>query len=82
MGFNSGGSFFKGGQSNTLFLGEGNPRVLSLADHENVTDSGSESVTSGVSDVDDIETTDVSISVDDDTDSTNVVTGGNHAKVA
>lgn len=80
--FNSGSSFFKGGQGNTLFLGEGNPRVLSLSDHENVADSGGESVTSGISDVDDIETTDVSISVDNNTDSTNVVTGGDHAKVA
>jgi len=82
VGFDSGGSFFKRGQGNTLFLGEGNPRVLSLSDHENVADSGGESVTSGVSDVDDIETTDVSISVDDDTDSTDVVTGSDHAKVA
>ena len=82
VGFDSGGSFFKRGQGNTLFLGEGNPRVLSLSDHENVADSGGESVASGISDVDDIETTDVSISVDDDTDSTDVVTGGDHAKVA
>jgi len=80
--FNSGGSFFKGGQGNTFFLGEGDPRVLSLSDHENVADSGGESVTSGVSDVDNIETTDVSISVDNNTDSSDVVTGGNHAKVA
>jgi hypothetical protein len=82
VAFSSGGSFFKGSQSNTFFLGEGDPRVLALSDHENVADSGGERVTSGVSDVDNIETTDVSISVDDDTDSTNVVTGGDHAKVA
>jgi len=82
VGFNSGGSFFEGSQGNTLFLGEGNPRVLSLSDHEDISDSGGESVTSGVSDVDDIETTDVSISVDNNTDSTDVVTGGDHAKVA
>ncbi len=82
VAFSSGGSFFEGSQGNTFFLGEGDPRVLSLSDHENVADSGGERVTSGVSDVDDIETTDVSISVDDDTDSTDVVTGSDHAKVA
>jgi len=82
VAFSSGGSFFEGSQSNTLFLGEGNPSVLSLADHENVADSGGERVTSGISDVDDIETTDVSISVDNNTDSSDVVTRSNHTKVA
>jgi len=82
VGFNSGGSFFEGSQGNTFFLGEGDPRVLSLSDHEDISDSGGESVTSGVSDVDDIETTDVSISVDNNTNSSDVVTGGNHTKVA
>jgi len=73
---------FERSQANTLFLGERDPRVLSLSNHENVSDSGSERVSSSISDVDDIETSNVSISVDYNSDSSDVVTGGDHAQVA
>jgi len=82
VGFESRGSFFKRGQTDTLFLGEGDQRVLTLTNNENVGNSGSEGVSSGISNVDDIETTDVSISVDNNTDSSDVVTGGDQSKIA
>jgi len=74
--------FFKGSQSNTSFLGEGDQGVLTLSDNENVGNSGSERVSSRVSNVDNIETTDVSISVDDNSDSSDVVTGSDQSKIA
>jgi len=73
---------FKRSQANTLFLGERDPGILSLSNHENVSDSGSEGVSSSISDVDNIETSDVSISVDYNSDSSDVVTGGDSAQVA
>jgi len=73
---------FKRSQTDTLFSWERDPWVLALADHENVADSGGERVASSISDVDDIETTDVSVSVDYNSDSSNVVTRSDHAQVA
>lgn len=72
---------FERGQTDTLFSWEGDPRVLSLSNHENVADSGGERVSSGISDVNDIETSDVSVSVDYNSDSSDVVTGSDHAQV-
>jgi len=80
--FVSSSLFFKRSQSNTLLLGEGDQGGLALSDDENVSDSGSERVSSSISNVDNIETTDVSISVDNDTDSSDVVTGGDQSEVA
>jgi len=74
--------FFERSQSDTLFLGERDQGVLTLSDNENVSNSGSERVSSRISNMDNIETTDVSISVDDNTDSSDVVTGGDQSKIA
>jgi len=74
--------FFERSQSDTLFLGERDQGVLTLSDNENVSNSGSERVSSRVSNMDNIETTDVSISVDENTDSSDVVTGGDQSKIA
>jgi len=61
------------GQVNTLVLGERNEGILALADDEDVSDSGGEGVASGVSDVDDIETAQMSISGGEDSDSSDIV---------
>mmetsp|Transcript_10517 Transcript_10517/g.9060 ORF Transcript_10517/g.9060 Transcript_10517/m.9060 type:complete len:279 (+) Transcript_10517:481-1317(+) len=65
---------FDGGQVDTGFLGEGDSGVLALTDDENVADSGGEVVSSGISNVDNIETTHMSVSGGQNTDSTNIVT--------
>jgi hypothetical protein len=62
----------------TLALGQRNPRLL-LADNEDVALSGSEGVVNGVLDVDDVETTIVSLTVSDDTNTTHVTTTGDHS---
>jgi len=82
VGFLSSGSFFKRGQTDTLFLGEGDHGVLALSDDENVGNSSGKRVSSSISNMDNIEATDVSISVDNDTDSSDVVTGGDQRKIA
>jgi len=78
----SSGLFFKRGQTDTLFLGERDQGVLALSDDENVGNSSGKRVSSSISNVDNIETTDVSISVDNDSDSSDIVTGGDQSKIA
>lgn len=61
----------------TLALGQADPRLL-LADDENVAFPGSERVVNGILDVDNVETTIVSLTVSDDTNTTHVATTSNH----
>lgn len=73
-----GGSFFElsfnGGQVDTGILGQGDQGGLSFTNDEDVAESGGEVVASGISDMDNIETTHVSVSGGQDTNSTDVIT--------
>jgi len=70
------------GEPDSLTLGEGNKRLVTLSDDEHVLDSGGEGVAGGVLDVDNVVTTLVLLSVEDDANSAGVVTSGNHGDVA
>lgn len=65
------------GELDTLALGQGNPWLL-VTNDENVALTGSEGVVNGVLDVDNVETTIVSLTVSNDTDTTHVTTTSNH----
>jgi hypothetical protein len=65
------------GELDTLALGQGHPGLLS-ADNEDVGLTGGEGVVNSVLDVDNVETTIVSLTVGDDTDTTHVTTTGDH----
>jgi hypothetical protein len=61
----------------TLTLGQGNPGLV-LTNDEDVAQTGSESVVNSVLDVDNVETTIVTLTVGDDTNTTHVATTGDH----
>ena len=61
----------------TLALGEGDPGLV-LADDEDLGLAGSEGVVNGVLDVDDVETTIVTLTVSDNTNTTHVTTTSGH----
>lgn len=61
----------------TLALGQTDPWLL-LANDEDVVLSGGERVVDGILDVDNVETTIVSLAVSDDTHTTHVATTSNH----
>lgn len=65
----------------TLALGQGDPGLLST-DDEDVGLTGGEGVVNGVLEVDDVETTIVTLTVGDNTDTAHVTTTGNHGQVA
>lgn len=65
------------GELDTLALGQGDPGLLTTND-ENVALAGGEGVVNGVLDVDDVETTIVSLTVSDDTNTTHVATTSDH----
>jgi len=70
------------GLADTLALGEGNPRLVLLADNHNVFETGGEGVAVGILDVDDLERTGVTLTVHQSTDAANIVTLGGHDEVA
>lgn len=65
------------GKLDTLTLGQGDPRLL-RTNNKDVTLTGSEGVVYGILDVDDVETTIVSLTVSDDTNTTHVAAAGDH----
>lgn len=65
------------GELDTLALGEGDPGLL-LADDDNVGLTSGELVVNGILQVDDVETTIVTLTVGDDTNTTHVATTGDH----
>jgi hypothetical protein len=69
------------GQSDTLALGEGDPGLVALTNDENVGETGGELAVENILDVDDIETSDVTLTVGDDTDTASVTTSGDHGNV-
>lgn len=62
---------------NTLALGQGNPRLLA-ADDEDVALTSGESVVNGILQVDNPETTVVTLTMGDNTDTPHVTTTGDH----
>jgi hypothetical protein len=69
------------GQSDTLALGEGDPGLVALTNDENVGETGGELAVEDILDVDDVETSDVTLTVGDDTDTTGVTTSSDHGNV-
>jgi len=70
-------SLFGNGKLDTLALGQADPWLL-LANDEDVALPGSEGVVNGILDVDNVETTVVSLTVSDDTNTTHVATTSDH----
>lgn len=68
------------GKLDTLALGQGDPRLLSTND-EDVGLPGGEGVVNGILDVDNVETTIVTLTVGDDTNTTHVTTTSDHGQV-
>lgn len=69
------------GELDTLALGQGDPGLLS-ADDENVALTSGESVVNGILQVHNVEATIVALTVGDNTNTTHVVTSGNHGEGA
>lgn len=70
------------GELDTLALGKRDPGLLAGTDDEDVGLLGGEDATQRVLDVDDLETTNVALTVNDKTDTTNVTTASGHGNVA
>ena len=67
---------FQNAQVETISFGEGNGWLLAVTDHEHIGVSGGEGLSIGISDVGDVETTQVLLDVHQGTNSTDVVTSG------
>ena len=74
-------TFFRNGELNTLSLGETDPGLVTFTDNEDVRKTSSESVITSILKVDDIETTEVTFTMSDDTNTTHVVTTSNESNV-
>ena len=72
---------FDWGHVNTLVLWKTDPWVLALTNDEHIADSGGEVGSSGISEMDDIETTEMSFTVGDDTNSSDVVSLSDQSNV-
>jgi hypothetical protein len=70
-------TLFSDGELDTLALGQRDPGLV-LANNENVALTGGEAVVNGILDVDDVETTIVTLTVGDDTNTTHVTTTSDH----
>jgi hypothetical protein len=64
------------GVADTVTLGEGDEGLLGLTDHENVSETGGEGVSTGVLDVGNLVRTGMVLDVLEDTDTANIVTTG------
>jgi hypothetical protein len=74
-------TLLRDGELNTLLLGERDPGLVTLTNDENVGHTGSELTVKGVLNVNNFETTNVTLSVNDNTNTTHVTTTSNHADV-
>jgi hypothetical protein len=70
-------SLLGNGEFDTLALGKGDPRLL-LTDNEDVAFTGSERVVYGILNVDNVETSIVTLAMGDNTNTTHVTTTSNH----
>lgn len=75
-------SFLGDGELDTLTLGQGDPRLRTFTDDENVGKTSGKSSVQDVSDVNNVETTVVPLPRDDHTGSTHVSTTGDHDDVS
>src|SRR5690349_17263095 len=69
------------GELDTLVLGERDPGLVTLTDDENVGETGGELAVENILDVDDVEASNVTLAVGDDTDTASVTTTGDHGDV-
>merc|ERR1719198_2024886 len=76
------GAIFDDAELHAVALWQGDPRLVLLADDEDVVEARAEGVASGILDVDDLEGARVLITVSDDADTANVVTTADHDGVA
>ena len=72
---------FNDGELDTVTLGEGDHGFSTFTNDEDVGETSSELVTSGITDMDNIEGTEVTITADNHTNTTDVVTLGDEAEV-
>lgn len=70
------------GETDSLVLGERNQRLVLITEDEDVGGEGGPDGTAGVADADDLSSSGVGVSGEDDTDTTNVATTSGHAEVA
>jgi len=70
------------GHADSLTFGQRHPRLGSLADREDVIQSGGEGVSGGILNVDDVEGSGMLFTVHDDADATQVTASSDHANVA
>jgi len=75
-------SLLSDGELDSLGLGEGDVRLVALADDEDVSNPGGEGVTVGVLDVDDVEGSGMSLTGHDGSHPAGVTSSGDHAQVA
>ena len=73
--------FFNDGELDTITLGESDHGFSAFTNDENVGETSSEFMTSSIADVDNIEGTEMAITADNHTNTTDVVTLGNEAEV-
>ena len=74
-------TFFSDGELDTLTLGKRDPGLGTLTDGEDVGDTSSEDTVESILDVDDFEATNVTFTVNELTNTTNVTTTSNHDNV-
>jgi hypothetical protein len=75
-------TLLRDGQLDTLLLGERDPGLVTLTNDKDVGHTGSELTVKGVLDVDNFETTSVTLTVGDDTNAAHVTTSSDHADIA
>merc|ERR1719515_116227 len=75
-------SLLSNGELDSLGLGKGNVGLVTLADDEDISNPGSEGVTVGVLDVDDVEGSGMPLTGHDGSHPTGVTSSGDHAQVA
>ncbi|GMT32155.1 hypothetical protein PFISCL1PPCAC_23452, partial [Pristionchus fissidentatus] len=82
LGSNALVSLLGNGELDSLLGSEGDQRLGALSDDEDVGDTGGESVSGGVLDVDDVEGSRVTLTLGDDSDATDVTASGDHGEVS
>jgi len=70
------------GELDTLALGQGDEGLVCLADDEDVSEAGGEGVTQSILDVDNVEASLMTLTVDNGADTSHVVSAGHEAEVA
>jgi hypothetical protein len=74
-------TFFSDGELDTLTLRKRDQRLVTLTNNEDVRDTSSKDTIESILDVDDFETTNVTFTVNNGTNTTNITTTSNHDSV-